>query len=86
MEFFMKFGKLLTYAAVTFAVLTNTAFAQNNVKSIDISAAVADDGSARIVQTWSGSFDEGTENYIPIRTDGIGISDFSVSDADGEYI
>lgn len=85
MEFFMKFGKLLTYAAVTFAVLTNTAFAQNNVKSIDVSAAVADDGSARIVQTWSGSFDEGTENYIPIRTDGIGISDFSVSDADGEY-
>ena len=62
-----------------------TAHAQNRVTKIDISVVINDDGSANIVQNWNGTFTEGTENYIPINTDGIDISDLRVSDTDGEY-
>ena len=37
-------------------------FAQNNVSDIDITVTLSCDGSAEIVQEWSGTFDEGTEN------------------------
>ena len=68
--------------ALTFCAV----YAENNVSEIDISVTLCDDGSARIIQNWHGTFDEGTENYIPIATDGIEISDFRVSDSEGEYI
>ena len=61
------------------------ASADNRVSDISIDVTVRDDGSADIVQVWNGTFDEGTENYIPINTDGIEISDFKVSDASGAY-
>ncbi len=59
--------------------------AANNVSDMDISVTVNDDGSAEITQVWEGDFDSGTENYIPINTGDIGISDLRVSDEDGEY-
>lgn len=59
--------------------------AANNVSEIDIDVCVRNDGSAYIVQNWHGEFYEGTENYIPITTHGISISDFTVSDKDGTY-
>lgn len=60
-------------------------FAQNNVSDIDITVTLSDDGSAEIVQEWSGTFDEGTENYIPINTSDTEVKNFSVSDESGEY-
>lgn len=82
--------KLLKKAVLAIAVVSalccGSAHAKNNVTDIDIDVIVNGDGSADITQTWMGDFDEGTENYIPIRTGDISISDFGVSDAEGEYI
>lgn len=59
--------------------------ADNHVTSIDIEVTIREDGSAVITQHWTGEFTEGTENYLPIRTGDIGISEFSVSDENGPY-
>ena len=59
--------------------------ADNHVTNIDIEVVIRDDGSAVITQYWTGEFTEGTENYIPIRTGDIAISEFSVSDENGPY-
>lgn len=77
--------KLLISAVIAFIPVSFSAFASNNVSEIDVSAIIQNDGSARITQNWHGSFNEGTENYIPIRTGDIGISDLKVSDSSGEY-
>ena len=90
----MKHFKQLT--AVLFAVLvllgvvgssaTCTAYAaDNHVTNIDIEVVIREDGSAVITQHWTGEFNKGTENYLPIRTEDIGISGFSVSDENGPY-
>ncbi len=89
----MKQLKKLT--AVVFAVLvllgvtlgsTITAYAaDNHVTNIDIEVVIRNDGSAVITQYWTGEFEKGTENYLPIRTGDIGISEFSVSDENGSY-
>lgn len=60
-------------------------FAENNVSEIAIEVVIRDDGSAYITQNWRGTFYEGTENYIPISTGDIGISNLRVFDGEGEY-
>ena len=77
--------KLLVVVSLFFVLCSVSVFAQNNVSEIDIEVTVRDDGSAYIVQNWTGTFGEGTENYIPINTDDISITDFSVSDMNGTY-
>lgn len=69
-----------------FALLFSFSALANNVSDISIDVTLRDDGSAYIVQEWLGEFSEKTENYIPINTKGIEITDFKVSDEDGEYI
>ncbi|MBQ7040010.1 MAG: DUF2207 domain-containing protein [Clostridia bacterium] len=82
----MKLVKKLLVILVIALILCSTAvFAKNNVSEIDIKVTVRDDGSAYIVQNWRGKFEEGTENYIPIKTDDIEISEFKVSDEKVEY-
>ena len=71
--------KLLLVAPLMLLLISGTAYAKNNVSEIDISVTVRDDGSAYVVQNWQGTFEEGTENYIPIATKDIGISDLKVS-------
>ena len=77
--------KLLIIIPLVLILCSVTVFAKNNVSEIDIDVTIRDDGSAYIVQNWKGTFDEGTENYIPINTDDIAITDFKVSDKDGPY-
>lgn len=90
----MKHFKQLT--AVFFAVMvllgvvgssaTCTAYAaDNHVTNIDIEVVIRKDGSAVVTQFWTGEFNKGTENYLPIRTGDIEISEFSVSDENGPY-
>ncbi|MBQ3037741.1 MAG: DUF2207 domain-containing protein [Clostridia bacterium] len=79
------FNKILIGTPLALALLSSSALAKNNVSEIDISVMVQNDGSAYVVQRWSGEFNEGTENYIPISTQDIGISDLRVSDENGEY-
>ena len=77
--------KLLIIIPLVLILCSVTVFAKNNVSEIDIDVTIRDDGSAYIVQNWKGTFDEGTENYIPINTEDIAITDFKVSDKDGAY-
>lgn len=77
--------KLLIAVPLILILCSGSVVAKNNVSEIDIEVTVRNDGSAYIVQNWWGKFDEGTENYIPINTDGIEISDFIVSDKNGTY-
>lgn len=80
-----KFNKLLLAVLLIFSICSVTAFAKNNVSEIDIEVTVRNDGSAYILQNWRGTFNEGTENYIPINTGDIEITDFKVSDINGAY-
>ena len=68
-------------------ICTLSVFAKNNVETINIDVAITNDGSAYVTQEWTGTFEQGTENYIPIENlNGITISDFSVSDTEnGKY-
>lgn len=77
--------KLLIIVPLILLLCYFTAFAENNVSEIDINVTIRDDGSAYVVQNWRGTFNEGTENYIPINTEDISIKDFKVSDKDGTY-
>lgn len=62
------------------------AWAANQVNTIDIQAVIYEDGSMYIVQNWEGSFDEGTECYIPMQApDYLTISGLMVSDENGTY-
>ncbi len=62
------------------------AYAANQVDRIDIQAVISQDGSMYITQRWDGSFDEGTEIYIPMNApDYLTISELTVSDQHGAY-
>lgn len=80
-----RIKKLLTAVPLILILCSGSVLAKNNVSEIDISVTVRNDGSAYIVQNWRGEFNEGTENYIPINTYGIEISNFMVSDENGAY-
>lgn len=56
-----------------------TAIFANSVSQMDIDVLVHDDGSATITQKWTGTFTDGTENYIPISDSSVDISNFMVS-------
>jgi hypothetical protein len=62
------------------------AFAANQVHTMDIQAVLYEDGSMHITQVWEGSFEEGTEIYIPMNSpDYLTISELTVSDQSGIY-
>ncbi len=90
MKHFKKFTAIffavLFFLGVVGSSATTTAYAaDNHVTNIDIEVVIRDDGSAVVTQYWTGDFSEGTENYIPIRTGDISISEFSVWDENGPY-
>jgi hypothetical protein len=67
-------------------IFTLPAFAANQVNTIDIQAVIYEDGSMCVRQSWSGSFDEGTESYIPMNApDYLTISELTVYDQNGVY-
>lgn len=66
--------------------LTIPAFAANQVNTIDIQVIIYEDGDLGITQNWKGSFEEGTESYIPMNApDYLTISELKVSDQKGIY-
>lgn len=68
-----------------FAIALPT-YAANQVNTMDIQADIYEDGSMYITQNWEGSFEEGTESYIPINApDYLTISGLTVSDQKGSY-
>lgn len=77
---------VLVFVCLLAAATTVKVYAANNrVTNIDIEVVIREDGSAYIIQYWTGSFYEGTENYIPVRTNDFSISEFAVSDENGAY-
>lgn len=82
----MKYIKSILTALIVSLFLCMPSLAENNVSEIDVNVIVRDDGSCNIVQKWTGTFTEGTENYIPISlNNGIDIKNFKVYDGKGEY-
>ena len=80
-----RIRKLLITIPLVLILCSSVALAKNNVSEIDIDVTIQDDGSAYIVQNWTGTFDDGTENYIPVNTEDIKVTDFKVSDKNGAY-
>ena len=76
---------VLVLLGIMLGSATTVYAADNHVTNIDIEVVIRKDGSAVITQYWTGEFNKGTENYLPIRTGDIGISEFSVSDENGPY-
>ena len=76
---------VLVLVGVMFGSATTAYAGENHVTNIDIEVVIKNDGSAVVTQHWTGEFKEGTENYVSIRTEDIGISEFSVWDENGPY-
>lgn len=77
-------GLILCFALL-FA-LPLPAYAANQVNNMDIQAVIHEDGSMSIIQNWEGSFEEGTESYIPMNVpDYLTISELNVTDQKGIY-
>ena len=73
-------------ATILCVALPRFAFAANRVNEIVVDVTLDTDGSAYVVQTWNGLFDEGTECYFPITNLGdMTLSDLQVSDGGGTY-
>ena len=61
-------------------------FAKNHVDNIEIDVAIHNNGSATITQRWSGSFDEGTEVYLPIEDKSLIVKNLKVWKGNREYL
>ena len=67
-------------------LLTVPALAANHVSELVVDVTLESDGSAYVVQTWTGRFEEGTECYFPVTNLGDRtLSDLTVSDSGGAY-
>lgn len=74
------------FALVLVLSFATPAFAANRVTEIDLDVTLRPDGSAAVVQTWNGNFDEGTECYFPVANLGdMTMQDLQVSGEDGPY-
>ena len=80
-----KVSGLILCFALLFS-LPLSAFAVNQVNTMDIQAVIYEDGSMYVTQVWEGDFNEGTESYIPMNApDYLTISQLTVSDQNGAY-
>lgn len=81
--------KIVSSLILCFVLLSSLplpAYAANQVHTMDIQAVIYEDGSMYITQSWEGSFDEGTESYIPMNTPAyLTISKLMVTDQNGSY-
>lgn len=77
-------GLILCFALLV--TLPLTAFAANQVNTMDIQAVIYEDGSMYVTQGWEGDFNEGTESYIPMNApETLTLSQLTVSDQNGAY-
>lgn len=61
-------------------------FARNHVDNIDIDVLIHNNGSATITQRWAGTFDEGTEVYLPIEDKSLIVKNLKVWKGGREYL
>ena len=74
-----NFKKIFSLAFILCATFASSVFAKNNVSQISMDVTLHNNGSATIVEQWIGTFDEGTEVYIPIEDKSLRISNFRVA-------
>ena len=77
---------LLVIINILILIYSNVLFAKNNVPRIDIDVLIHDNGSATITQMWQGTFDQGTEIYIPIEDKSLIVKNLNVSRNGREYL
>ena len=81
----MKFMR--TVATLILSVLPFAVVAAQEIRDLDITAVLSEDGSARITQVWDVTVVEGTEWYIPIGNLGkMTVSDLTVSENGQRFI
>ncbi|MBO4557069.1 MAG: DUF2207 domain-containing protein [Bacteroidales bacterium] len=69
-----------------FAALATFALSAQQVHSVDVTAVVNADGSARITQVWDATVTSGTEWYIPMENlDRMSVSNLTVCEGDRIY-
>ncbi|MBR0038705.1 MAG: DUF2207 domain-containing protein [Lachnospiraceae bacterium] len=61
-------------------------YAKNHVDTMDIDVAIHQNGSATITQRWVGTFDEGTEVYLPIEDKNLIVKNLKVWKGNREYL
>lgn len=77
---------VLVLSFILIFAITLPTYAANQVNTMDIQAILYEDGSMYVTQNWEGSFEEGTESYIPMNApDYLTISQLTVSDQNGRY-
>lgn len=78
---------LLIMSIVLISVFScSTSYAKNHVDTMDIDVAIHQNGSATITQRWVGTFDEGTEVYLPIEDKNLIVKNFKVWKGSREYL
>ena len=77
---------LLATILITSIFINFSAFAKNNVKNISVDVVIRNNGSATITQQWQGTFNEGTEVYLPISDRDLIIKNFKVSMNGREFL
>ena len=61
-------------------------YAKNHVDTMDIDVAIHQNGSATITQRGVGTFDEGTEVYLPIEDKNLIVKNLKVWTGNREYL
>lgn len=84
-----KINKLAFFAMTillisVFACLPS--YAKNHVDTIDMDVSIHQNGSATITQRWVGTFDEGTEIYLPIEDKNLNVKNLKVWKGGREYL
>lgn len=81
MNYYRLLKKYLLILVLPILILFNifVSFSQNNVSEINMLVSINDDGSANITQEWVGTFNDGTENFIPLTDMDYNVSNFIVS-------
>lgn len=80
-----KFMDKIKYAVAMISILLfcvavpSSIYAKNVIHNIDMDITLKDNGSATVIERWSGDFDEGTEVYKPIDDRSLRISNFDVA-------
>ena len=83
-----KIKKIFLIASTLLAILFCSAsvFARNHIDNIDIDVLIHNNGSATITQRWAGTFDEGTEVYLPIEDKNLNVKNLKVWKGGREYL
>lgn len=81
-----KLALLIMSIALISVFSCSTSYAKNHVDTMDIDVAIHQNGSATITQRWVGTFDEGTEVYLPIEDKNLIVKNFKVWKGSREYL